>query len=414
MKTKVILIFVSFFVVSFLSFTLVMRIGWTNNPKPVELFFSVDVENSDSTVREFTARNVGGLVWDRNFEITSGFQDGSIQIIGNEPDQGFSHTAIPPDDPSSPTLGYGLYKISIEVGGNAWFKIDFRNCGYFFGAAPYPNGDQDSDIDITYDPAVDKFYWTPNSQTKKDITGKTIDLGFFKGLDTLTTCFERPDTTPPSAPQNLVLVNSGQNGQNPILQWDANTEPDLDHYQIYRGDQDFPGGSIFWHSVATASNTNWTDPWITIDTSGPATVYYKITAVDQSGNESDFSNTVSTKTDIIPKPSANPIEKGTSGLPQQIILDPNYPNPFNPSTLIPYQLPHRGTVLLEVYNLAGQKIRTLVHGLQPAGDYREVWDGRDALGRQVASGIYLVQLKVVPEEAESAPFRQVRKITLMR
>ena len=71
----------------------------------------------------------------------------------------------------------------------------------------------------------------------------------------------------------------------------------------------------------------------------------------------------------------------------------NYPNPFNPETIIEYQVPKRGKVQLNIYNMLGQKIRTLVDDVLPAGNYHVVWDGLDDHGNRVATGVYLYQLK---------------------
>ena len=72
----------------------------------------------------------------------------------------------------------------------------------------------------------------------------------------------------------------------------------------------------------------------------------------------------------------------------------NYPNPFNPGTEIEYALNKPGEVTLEVYNLIGQKIKTLVKERQPAGSHRVVWDGRNEQGKPVSSGIYFYRLGV--------------------
>ena len=73
-------------------------------------------------------------------------------------------------------------------------------------------------------------------------------------------------------------------------------------------------------------------------------------------------------------------------------LAPNAPNPFNPSTVIPYRLDTDGPVRLVVYNLLGQRLRTLVDEAQSAGVYRVQWDARDAAGRRVSSGVYFIRL----------------------
>ena len=73
-------------------------------------------------------------------------------------------------------------------------------------------------------------------------------------------------------------------------------------------------------------------------------------------------------------------------------LAPNFPNPFIPGTLIPYRLTTTGTVRLDIYNLRGQRVRTLVHEVQNAGPYRVSWDASDDHGRQVGTGLYLLRL----------------------
>ena len=73
-------------------------------------------------------------------------------------------------------------------------------------------------------------------------------------------------------------------------------------------------------------------------------------------------------------------------------LAPNVPNPFNPSTVIPYRLDTDGPVRLVIYNLLGQRIRALVDEAQTAGAYRVQWDARDAAGRRVSSGVYFIRL----------------------
>ena len=85
---------------------------------------------------------------------------------------------------------------------------------------------------------------------------------------------------------------------------------------------------------------------------------------------------------------ALPLASGTFALPAEVGLGPNYPNPFNPSTIIPYQLSAPSPVRLEVFNILGQQVATLVDGQQGAGSYLARWDGTDAAGRAAASGVY--------------------------
>ena len=80
-------------------------------------------------------------------------------------------------------------------------------------------------------------------------------------------------------------------------------------------------------------------------------------------------------------------------IPSSYALHQNYPNPFNPSTVITYDIRTASRVKLEIYNMLGQKVRTLVDAEQPVGRYTVSWDGRDDNGMQLSSGVYLYVLK---------------------
>ncbi len=102
---------------------------------------------------------------------------------------------------------------------------------------------------------------------------------------------------------------------------------------------------------------------------------------------------------------------GTAGArastPSDWTLLQNYPNPFNGSTVLPFEAPRDARVTLHVYNLQGQKIRTLFEGEVAAG-YGEVsWDGRDQHGRPVAGGVYLYRL-------ETGTVKETRKLLFLR
>ena len=79
-------------------------------------------------------------------------------------------------------------------------------------------------------------------------------------------------------------------------------------------------------------------------------------------------------------------------LPTASGLDPNFPNPFNAHTQIPYRLATPGPVQLVVYNLLGQPVRTLVDQVQTIGWYQVPWDARDQRGNAVSAGVYLACL----------------------
>ena len=94
-------------------------------------------------------------------------------------------------------------------------------------------------------------------------------------------------------------------------------------------------------------------------------------------------------------------------IPSRFKLYRNYPNPFNPTTTISYQLPEDSEVELKIYNIKGQKIKNLVNELLPAGAHSIIWNGRDSNGNRVGSGIYFYKLKV-------GDFQKVRKMMLVK
>ena len=83
-----------------------------------------------------------------------------------------------------------------------------------------------------------------------------------------------------------------------------------------------------------------------------------------------------------------------SVLPEGFTLGPNYPNPFNPSTIIPYQLATASQVRLEVFNLLGQRLTTLVDEERPAGFHTATWYATDATGHAVGAGVYIYRMTV--------------------
>ena len=94
-------------------------------------------------------------------------------------------------------------------------------------------------------------------------------------------------------------------------------------------------------------------------------------------------------------------------LPRQFTVAPNYPNPFNPSTTIPYTLPEKSTVRAIVYDLRGHKVATLVNTTQEAGKYSIQWNGVDQLENRVGSGVYFLRFSANEQI-------RVQKLTLIR
>ena len=101
-----------------------------------------------------------------------------------------------------------------------------------------------------------------------------------------------------------------------------------------------------------------------------------------------------------------------SEIPSETALLPNYPNPFNPETWIPYRLAESADVMLSIYSPDGKLVRSLVLGHQPAGIYENksravYWDGRNTMGERVASGLYFYTLT-------AGDFAATKKMLIMK
>lgn len=155
--------------------------------------------------------------------------------------------------------------------------------------------------------------------------------------------------------------------------------------------------------VATTSNTYYSE---TLYKGG--NYWYYVIAVDTKDVWSEPSNTVLVEVpgDGIPKKKADTLAV-TVLKPETFALSQNYPNPFNPETEIKYQLPVESYVVLKIFNLLGQEVRTLVEGKKGAGYYTALWDAKDNSGNDVASGVYIYRMVV-------GDYIEIRKMILIR
>lgn len=103
------------------------------------------------------------------------------------------------------------------------------------------------------------------------------------------------------------------------------------------------------------------------------------------------------------------VSVGSNGshVPDKVTLHQNFPNPFNPSTTIRYDLTKTSKVSLKIYDILGQEVRTLVSGKQSSGVYNVKWDGKNNLGNPVSSGVYVYRI-------EAAGFVSSRKMMFLK
>ena len=94
-------------------------------------------------------------------------------------------------------------------------------------------------------------------------------------------------------------------------------------------------------------------------------------------------------------------------VPTSYVLEQNYPNPFNASTVVRFSMPHDGRVRLEVFNILGRKVRTLLDDFKPLGLYAVDWDGTDDGGAPVSTGVYFYRI-------QTADYSKTRSMLLLK
>ncbi len=137
----------------------------------------------------------------------------------------------------------------------------------------------------------------------------------------------------------------------------------------------------------------------------------EVTVTDTSGNVASEKYVFTVTTDNLTNALLS-VQLDSIGQPNRDLLLQNYPNPFNPETWIPYQLSKAAPVSISIFDATGGLVRTLTLGYQSEGFYHNrsnaaYWDGRNALGERVASGVYFYRL-------ETPSFQQTRQFVILK
>jgi hypothetical protein len=174
-----------------------------------------------------------------------------------------------------------------------------------------------------------------------------------------------------------------QAGEIIAIQWQVVINHGPANWDLYFSND---GGST-WQPIVTdladsVLEYNWTVPAEATNSGQVKVTQDNDTGVDYSDASSSFTIDVSTGI------------KKSHNLPDEFVLHPAYPNPFNPTTTIRYELFESARVSLKIYNMVGEEIITLVNDTQPPGEKLVLWDAKNNLGQIVASGIYFYQLQV--------------------
>ena len=172
---------------------------------------------------------------------------------------------------------------------------------------------------------------------------------------------------------------------NVVISWGTESEKDCYQWRIERSSESREHytqvGTVAGRgTVNSPGRYQFTD----ISNPGEGIYYYRLAQIDYTGMTTYY----------------GPVSvKYNNGRPSIFLLSQSYPNPFNQSTVINYQLPDPRHVSLKVYNITGQEVRTLVNEIKPAGFYSIAWTGQDNNDKKVSSGIYYYRLIAGPDQS---------------
>ena len=242
----------------------------------------------------------------------------------------------------------------------------------------------------------------PNSMNKDRVaTGMGFKINQIEnGIATFDLYINTALSAPPSKPQNLGIAWSNNH---PKLTWETNLETDMQSYKIWK----YAEGSSMIAATITHNPANPTHTWTDYNVDrpkkfAPGTEYiYKVKAVDNTNKESVYSDQVSINGigDLWKNGEDEPA--GTA-LANEYKLFSNYPNPFNPSTIINYSTKEAGFVKLKVFDILGSEVEVLVNEEKEAGYYSVEFNASD-----LPSGVYVYTL-------QANGFNESKKMMLIR
>lgn len=252
-----------------------------------------------------------------------------------------------------------------------------------------PLGDANDPFNIGYNQLFSTFSNPPTYDKLRAVTNTAVEL-ISKNNNQFNLQFYTSSSSvlsaPPSKPQNLKVTASTTN--HPELTWEANIEPDKSYYKVYK----YVTYEAGWQFLGIATGTYYQDISESYCTPGQQcighTVSYRVTCIDTQTKESCPSVPVSTFVQGGP-PEKIVVNPPTEILPIEYSLSTNYPNPFNPSTIINYAVKDAGLVSIKVYDILGAEVATIVNETREAGVYEVEFNAST-----LPSGVYIYTMQV--------------------
>lgn len=235
--------------------------------------------------------------------------------------------------------------------------------------------------------------WT-NVGGNVDVVNNKITLD---NIDAFSTWTAGDENAP--LPVELVSFTDSVTVDGLLLQWETATEInnfgfDIEKTRLRPDEPD--SAAVKWTKLGFVEGNGTTnspkqyqfldgDPFA--DTQPGDTLMYRLKQIDNDGTIAYYNNII--KIDVSLLTSV----WDELAIPKEFALMQNYPNPFNPSTTIKYDLPKEQNVVLEIYNILGARVTTLVNNTKQAGRYSVIWHGTNDYGSKVASGMYIYRIR---------------------
>ena len=196
------------------------------------------------------------------------------------------------------------------------------------------------------------------------------------------------------APEMVVGLTGNYIDDIMMLSWDHSQANDMSHYNIYYSTEaDFSPNEE--NLVGSHSENNFNHE---MDMINSGDHFYIVSAVDVHENHGEYSEVLTiTVLDV----------DVNLGLPNVFAIHQNYPNPFNPTTKINYDLPEDALVSINVFDLMGRSIKTLVSEKISAGFNSTLWDATNDYGESVSAGMYIYTI-------QAGDFKQTKKMLLLK
>ena len=194
------------------------------------------------------------------------------------------------------------------------------------------------------------------------------------------------DNLAPETPQDLIVTIVDEGIE---VNWSSSSAED---FQFFNLDKSLAENFIDYETFIIEEHS-----YMDTEYESNQTYYYRLSAVDLSGNISDYSSIM----------GAIVLNLGKDLIPNEYALYQNYPNPFNPVTTIRYDLPIASDIIISVYDIQGRIVRTILSSYQEAGYNSVLWDATNDIGESVSAGMYLYLI-------QSNEFKQTRKMLLLK